>query len=252
MKIATPNTNSRLKKSSYIKIKNIGYYASLFIFPTLMVIIGINLWLNNKSEEAREWVDQSEKVKASLYQVLLSLKAAETGQRGYLLTEDKSYLEPYTHSIARLDKIVTSLQVLTLKNLKQQNSLKKIKPLIDEKLSELKKTIFLITTQDREAGLGIVMSGKGQRLMEQLNQIIEAMLNEESLLLIDRNHALNSNQKFVIWTQLIGSILLILIWALTLFHVRKLLFQQAKMKYSFFLTKNWLFKTKKKINAQLN
>ncbi|MFT6193171.1 MAG: diguanylate cyclase (GGDEF)-like protein/PAS domain S-box-containing protein [Cognaticolwellia sp.] len=228
MKIATPNTNSRLKKSSYIKIKNIGYYASLFIFPTLMVIIGINLWLNNKSEEAREWVDQSEKVKASLYQVLLSLKAAETGQRGYLLTEDKSYLEPYTHSIARLDKIVTSLQVLTLKNLKQQNSLKKIKPLIDEKLSELKKTIFLITTQDREAGLGIVMSGKGQRLMEQLNQIIEAMLNEESLLLIDRNHALNSNQKFVIWTQLIGSILLILIWALTLFHVRKLLFQQAK------------------------
>jgi diguanylate cyclase (GGDEF)-like protein/PAS domain S-box-containing protein len=72
------------------------------------------------------------------------------------------------------------------------------------------------------------MSGKSQRLMEQLNQIIEAMLNEESLLLIDRNHALNSNQKFVIWTQLIGSILLILIWALTLFHVRKLLFQQAK------------------------
>jgi CHASE3 domain sensor protein len=91
-----------------------------------MVIIGINLWLNNKSEEAREWVDQSEQVKASLYQVLLSLKAAETGQRGYLLTEDKSYLEPYTHSIARLDKIVTSLQVLTLKNLKQQNSLKKL------------------------------------------------------------------------------------------------------------------------------
>jgi len=228
MKIATTNTNFGLKKSLYNKIINIGYYASLFTFPTLMVIIGINLWLSNKSEEAREWVDHTHQVKASLYQVLLELKAAETGQRGYLLTEDKSYLEPYNQSIARLDKIITSLQVLTLDNFKQQNSLKKLISLIDKKLSKLEETIFLTTTQDREAALDLVMSGKGQMLMQHLSQIIKAMLNEESALLIDRHQALNTNKKFVTRSKLIGTIVLILVWVLTFFYIRTLFFQQAK------------------------
>ena len=228
MKIDTTKTSADLKKSSYVKVNKIGNYASLLAFPTLVFIIVINLWLSNKSEAARKWVDNSEQVKVSLYQVLLEIKSAETGQRGYLLTEDKSYLEPYTQSIVRLDKVLTSLQVLILDNFKQQKSLKKIKPLINEKLSELEKTIFLITTQDREAAIRIVMSGKGQKLMEQLNQIIKEMLNEESALLIDRYQALDTNKKFVIWTQLIGSIVIILIWVITFFHIRKLLFQQAK------------------------
>jgi diguanylate cyclase (GGDEF)-like protein/PAS domain S-box-containing protein len=228
MKTDIHKTSSDLKKSSYIKVNNIGYYASLFAFPTLVFIIGINLWLSNKSEVAREWVDHTHQVKTSLYQVLLALKDAETGQRGYLLTENKRYLVPYTQSIVRIDKILISLQMLTLDNHKQQNSLKKIKHLIDEKLSELKETIFLITTQDREAALRIVMTDKGQRLMEQLSQIIKSMISHEYTLLVVRHQALDKNKKFVIWTQLIGSIVLILIWALTFFHVRKLLFQQAK------------------------
>jgi diguanylate cyclase (GGDEF)-like protein/PAS domain S-box-containing protein len=236
MKTDTYKTSSDLKKSSYIKVNNIGYYASLFAFPTLVFIIGINLWLSNKSEVAREWVDHTHQVKTSLYQVLLALKDAETGQRGYLLTEKKRYLVPYTQSIVRIDKILISLQMLTLDNLKQQNSLKKIKHLIDEKLSELKETIFLITTQDREAALRIVMTDKGQRLMEQLSQIIKSMINHEYTLLDVRHQALDTNKKFVIWTQLIGSIVLILIWALTFFHVRKLLFQQAKSDEALVLT----------------
>jgi hypothetical protein len=59
MKTDTYKTSSDLKKSSYIKVNNIGYYASLFAFPTLVFIIGINLWLSNKSEVAREWVDHT-------------------------------------------------------------------------------------------------------------------------------------------------------------------------------------------------
>ncbi|MBA6328997.1 EAL domain-containing protein [Colwellia sp. MB02u-6] len=54
------------------------------------------------------------------------------------------------------------------------------------------------------------------------------MMNEESALLIDRHQALDTNKKIATWTQLIGSIVLILIWVLTFFHIKKLLFQQSK------------------------
>jgi diguanylate cyclase (GGDEF)-like protein/PAS domain S-box-containing protein len=221
-------TTSDLKQTSYISAKKIGYYGSFIAIPTLVLFVGINFWFSNKAEQAGDWVAHTHQVTAALSQIQLALKSAETGQRGFLLTEDTRYLEPYTQSIERLDELLTTVRLLTLDNPSQQNRLKKITPLIDKKLSELEQTIFLMTTQSREAAIGIVISGEGKKLMEQLSASISEMRNEEYSLLIDRRQTLNTSKILVIWTQLIGFILLILIGIITFFKVRKLLFWQKK------------------------
>ena len=75
---------------------------------------------------------------------LLSLaKDAETGQRGYVITADESYLEPYQAAITRLPVVIQQLRQLTVDNADQQKRLDAVEPLIAAKLAELKQTIDL-------------------------------------------------------------------------------------------------------------
>jgi diguanylate cyclase (GGDEF)-like protein len=217
-----------LKKSLYDKVNSIGYFGILIAFPLLILIIGMNFWLSNKSEEAEEWITHTHLVQSSLSQVLSALQDAETGQRGYLLTEDAKYLEPYVDAVARLDGVLTTLQTLTSENPNQQNKLNRVKPLIDKKLEELKETIVLMKTQGLESALTIVVSDKGKQFMDQIRSIINEMENEESALLIDRQQTLYKNKIFVLYIQIIGFILLILISILIFLKFRKLLYMQVQ------------------------
>jgi diguanylate cyclase (GGDEF)-like protein/PAS domain S-box-containing protein len=247
MKTDMPKTTVNLKKSSYVSAKKISYYGSLIALPTLIFIIGINFWFNNKAEEAGSWVAHTHQVNASLSQILLALKSAETGQRGFLLTEDTRYLAPYTQSIEQLDNLLTSVRLLIMDNPSQQNRLKRIVPLIDKKLEELKETIVLITTQNREAAMRIVIDGEGKKLMGQLNVIINEMINAENALLVDRRHALYISKMLVLCTQIIGFILLILISLVTFIKIRKLLFWQLKAEKELILANEELaFQNKEK------
>ena len=228
MKTGVPKTALDLKKSPSISAKKISYYASLIALPTLILIVGINFWFSNKEEEAENWVAHSHQVNASLFQILLALKSAETGQRGFLLTENTTYLKPYTQSIEQLDSLLTSVRLLIMDNPSQQNRLKKIIPLKDEKLKELANTIFLISTQNREAALRIVINGKGKMLMGRLSVLINDMINAEYALVIERRHALYLSKMLVQRTQVIGFVLIILISLVTFIKIRKLLFWQSK------------------------
>ncbi len=53
------------------------------------------------------------------YRVLSALQDAETGQRGYLLTGDSTYLEPFTRGMHDVDSAMTSLRRLTSDNATQ-------------------------------------------------------------------------------------------------------------------------------------
>ena len=194
MKTDTAEVTSVLSQSSYIKVKKTGFFASLFLISILMIIIATNFWLSDKAEQDRRRIVHTHEVEASLYQVILALKDAETGQRGYLLTIDKRYLEPYTNARARIDKLLINLQLLTSDNISQQDRLLQINSLIDKKLNELDETITLVVTQQRPVAIDIVKSGKGKKLMDRLLDLIDKMANEEAMLLVERRAGFRENR----------------------------------------------------------
>src|SRR5258706_11897184 len=75
--------------------------------------------------------------------VLSQLKDAETGQRGFVITGDEAYLEPYQSALGSVNKIVKDLQELTSDNPHQQKRIDELEPLIAAKFAELKQTIDL-------------------------------------------------------------------------------------------------------------
>ena len=131
------------------------------------------------------------------YQVLSQIKAlssslsdAETGQRGFLITGEQSYLAPYEQAQQDLVGEQQALRTLTADNPAQQRRLDQLAPLVQAKLSELKDTIDL---RDGPGGfpaaLRVVLTNKGKAVMDQIHGLLTAMDTEERALLGKRNDA---------------------------------------------------------------
>src|SRR5437870_9720136 len=82
---------------------------------------------------------------------LSTMTDAETGQRGYVITGDKTYLEPYQSAVDEINQHVTNLKQLTADNPSQQARLPILKSQIAANLDELSESIALRTRNGFEA-----------------------------------------------------------------------------------------------------
>lgn len=88
----------------------------------LLLLVGGLQWKSgNDFRSSREWVSPTRIVLLDLESLLSCLSDAETGQRGYLLVHQDSYLEPYNHSLA-----ISHDQIQTLRQLIWDPEQKKI------------------------------------------------------------------------------------------------------------------------------
>ena len=115
----------------------------------------------------------------SLEDVVSTVKDAETGQRGYLLTDRESYLDPYDAAVEGIGSRLDALQRLTLDNPTQGNRLGSLKQHIGAKLAELKRTIDLHRNQGQAAALAEVQSDRGKQDMDAIRDSVSAMEHEE-------------------------------------------------------------------------
>ena len=114
------------------------------------------------------------------------LKDAETGQRGFVLTGDEAYLEPYQTANGAIAKLLKDLRELTADNPSQQKRLDAAEPLVAAKLAELKKTIELRRQAGLEAAIKFIQTGEGKKSMDDLRRLAEQMELEERDLLKQR------------------------------------------------------------------
>lgn len=97
--------------------------------------------------------------------VLSTLKDAETGQRGYLLTEDPGYLEPYDDAVRRLRSELGRLYLL-ISNPEQQARLAALDMRVARRIEELQRSVALMKQGDRPGALEVVGRGTGKALMD--------------------------------------------------------------------------------------
>ena len=64
-------------------------------FTVLLGVLGVHFWTADQVIKASTWVAHTYQVGGNLQKVLSVLQDAETGQRGYLLTGNDAYLEPF-------------------------------------------------------------------------------------------------------------------------------------------------------------
>ncbi|MET0263672.1 MAG: response regulator [Rariglobus sp.] len=118
----------------------------------------------------------------TLESILSLAKDAETGQRGYLLTGEAAYLEPYSEALKRIEVRVADLERLIVDNPAQLGRVPMLKYHIANKLGELAETIELQRSRGPEAALVVVRSDRGKIFMDALRQNIGEMVAAEEQL----------------------------------------------------------------------
>jgi methyl-accepting chemotaxis protein len=178
----------------------------------ILVAIGaVSYQSTAKLTETAKWVAHTYQVLEKLEGVLSGMKDAETGQRGYILTGEERYLEPYRDAQVSVDQKIKSLRELTKDNVNQQRRLDILEPLIDGKegkFAELQETIDLRKdkTKGFDAALQIVRTDKGKTVMDEIRKTLEAMAAEENSLLIKRSDEAQASAKNANFTIVFGTL----------------------------------------------
>jgi CheY-like chemotaxis protein/CHASE3 domain sensor protein len=161
--------------------------------------------------------------------LLSSLKDAEAGQRGYLLTARESYLEPYNNARADLPGEFQQLRRLTANSPRQQELLSQIEHFSDQKLSELQETIVLKRAGNADGALAVVLTDRGKLFMDRIREGIGQFLDQERVVLAQRIEASRQASQLTLVITAGGSVILfVLIIAAGFLTSRDFLTQQTE------------------------
>lgn len=119
--------------------------------------------------------------------VLSLLKDAETGQRGFVITGDPAFLQPYESAVGAVHAQVIDLRRLTADNARQQARLTELEALSQERAAELKRVIDARRAAGIETAAPMIQAGLGKRQMDEIRRITGEMAEEERRLLEQRN-----------------------------------------------------------------
>ena len=118
-------------------------------------------------------------VLAQVQTVLSTLKDAETGQRGYLLTGRESYLEPFSAAKSALPGEFAALHKLTDGNPAQHKRVETLQALAFEKMGELSETVALRRAGQGEQALAVVLTDRGKTYMDGIRDVVDEMTAAE-------------------------------------------------------------------------
>src|SRR5450830_1403075 len=153
-------------------------------FLLLIFISFITYTRTNQFLLSSRWVDHTYTVLSQINLLLSELKDAETSQRGFLLTNDEKFLEPYNKAVANLPSAIQRLKSLTKDNFDQQDDIALFEELANRKLLFLEQAINMQRQHAWKGNDDILRTLQGGKItMDELRVHIQAMtLREERLL----------------------------------------------------------------------
>lgn len=161
--------------------------ASLIASGLLLAVVLWMAWLSlQEMRDTSDLSDHSEDVRLALAAVSQSLLEMETGQRGFLLTGQEAYLEPYHAGVAGLEDQLRDLQHLLADSDQQSGRLRTLLQLVAERRAQLDHGLELRQSAGIDAALADIQRGAGIATMREVFNNLEAMSDEEAQLLTGR------------------------------------------------------------------
>jgi methyl-accepting chemotaxis protein len=170
----------------------------------LAVIVVVGALLSYRSHKIlrqdRDMVVHTYQVIGSVRDALLATEEAETGQRGFIITGQPSFLEPYKKARSQtIPAVLADLGRLLIRNKGQQVRLARLRSLIEEKLNQIQTTVEARRDRDFEAARSLIASEDNDRVMNKIRAIASEMDDAEETLLKERAGRAANSEMRIIW-----------------------------------------------------
>jgi signal transduction histidine kinase/DNA-binding response OmpR family regulator/CHASE3 domain sensor protein len=200
-------------KSTFQRNLLVGFGLSLFllIVSSIASYISIKNLLGSVDE-----VQRTDKIIRTIEQTLSTLKDAETGQRGYLLTGRDRFLEPYNGAYDVAMGKLQTVREMTFGDAIQQNNCMELGNVIGQRLKQLQT---LIDLKRQKNIVDIEELEKGKIFMDQARRLVQNISDREEQVLLDRTGKLNKSSANTPLLILIAAILSIAITLIFFFRI---------------------------------
>lgn len=201
--------------------KKLGINFKWLIFSGFVILISIFSFLcyyiyetYQKQIETSRWVSHTNEVLLASESLLDDLFEAESGQRGYLITGDSLFLQPYLVAIKSIDESYARLIKLVFDNPIQLENVKNLRPIIDQRMFILADNLEIENKEGFEQARTSILTLKGKILMSDIRKRIAEIQNIENNMLVSRktdNENQISNFEWVYFTSA-GFVAVMLMW----------------------------------------
>ena len=128
----------------------------------------------------RAEVGRSYDTRSRIQSVFSLMQDAETGQRGFIITGDERFLEPYDRALREMDGALAELQRRLADDPAQSREVAALRTLVGRKRDTMERTVELRTDGDVGAAMAIVSSGEGKIAMDGIREVVERMIRQEA------------------------------------------------------------------------
>jgi signal transduction histidine kinase len=131
-----------------------------------LALVGINEAGYRQSTQALANIDEAQKVRATVNLILQSMLDAETGQRGYLLTGETSYRQPYDTAVKQVDGYLATLRQLYAQRPAERTQLAELSKHVLRKIAEMDMSVRLRQDGKEDAWKFVITTDVGREEMD--------------------------------------------------------------------------------------
>lgn len=179
-------------------------------------------------EEKLKWVNHEHEIIHVSESFLSRMMDAETGQRGFLLTGNVDYLEPYYSGSVDAKIILNELVTLTKDNFLQQQRLVIVETLTKQKLQVLEQTVDLMQNGNKLEALAIWNKNSNKKIMDDIKEEITKFSHEERVLLEQREGDFRESRARITTLVIIEFIVFVFMGVITAVFIKGRLFNPLK------------------------
>ncbi|GAB3956290.1 response regulator [Spirosoma harenae] len=212
-----------LRKTSTSVIRQLQVVFSL---STLLLLISLvaSFYSIQKLISNSKLVNHTNEVLIEAENIISFMKDAETGQRGYLVTLEPVFLDPYNNSYESVTKSYDRLRDLTGDNPEQQKKLDEVKALYVAKFAQMRRVIdlakrvrgFTVDTARQQSEML-----KGKQIMDKLRSVISHIKSDEETLLKNRTEQQQIYINYTPFLLIVAAIISMLITGFTYVRIKK-------------------------------
>lgn len=144
------------------------------------VLIGINETGYSQSTRALDDIAQFSRTRSALNRLLVHVLDAETGSRGYLLTGDPKYLEPYNAAVAEIGQNLDSLRSIYTPKDDELATLAQLTRNVHRKLAEMDMSVNMRKQGNEDAWKFVLMTDVGKEHMDAIREQATKLINGAS------------------------------------------------------------------------
>jgi two-component sensor histidine kinase len=182
-------------------------------FVALAAIVAATFWLGQRSQQYAIDVTNVRNLRVSAVELRNALLVAESGQRGFLFSNNEIYLAGFDSAKAAARRSAAELGASSERHIQLRPIVGQLSILVEAKILEMEEAVALMAAGSKEQALDLFLSNRGKALMDRANVFVSGIIDVADTLLIEGVREQVRNASWLRWISIAGGVIIVIVVA---------------------------------------